>query len=486
MLTFGISANEHDAALAVVDGERILFASHSERYSRRKNDPHLNAELIAEAMQHGEPQLIVWYERPLLKRTRKLYAGQWDSAFRSDGASYLRRRFGLTAPVTTVGHHASHAAASFFSSPFDEAAIVVVDAIGEWTTISVWEGRGRALRCIWHQGYPHSLGLLYSAFTQRCGFKPNEEEYILMGLAAYGEPQFAELIRDDLIEPTRAPHFRLRANVHRGVLWWRPEIVAREHLAASIQAICEDYLVSLTRWAREKTDMLNLSLGGGVALNCVANARIARESGFDRFWIFPNPGDAGSSVGAVAALQRNRLAFTNAFLGHDIRRPFDVEGAVASLVAGAVIGVANGRAEFGPRALGHRSLLCDPRGPTTNERVNAIKQRELFRPFAPAILAEHAEEHFEMPTASSPFMQFVAKVRRPDLFPAITHVDGTARVQTVVQAENPTLHALLTRFRDATGCPMLLNTSLNIKGEPLVNSWEDAQRFSALHNVKIY
>ena len=486
MLTFGISANEHDAALAVIEGAQILFASHAERYSRRKNDPHLHPDLVAEALRYGAPDQIVWYERPLLKRTRKLHAGQFDTAMRTDGAAYLRGRFGLTAPVACVGHHASHAAASFFTSSFEEAAVVVVDAIGEWTTVSVWEGRSQTLRCLWRQRYPHSVGLLYSAFTQRCGFKPNEEEYILMGLAAHGEPKFVDIIREDLIEDTPPPRFRLKANVHRGVLWWRPEIEAREHLAASIQAICETYLVGLTRWARERTALRNIALGGGVALNCVANSRIARESGFERIWIFPNPGDAGSSVGAVAALQRRPLDFHNVFLGHDIQRPFDFEGAVASLAAGAVIGVANGRAEFGPRALGHRSLLCDPRGPEAKDRVNAIKQRELFRPFAPAVLENHAQEHFDMPTSTSPYMQFVAKVRRPDLFPAITHVDGTARVQTVAHNENPTLHALLSRFFDQTGCPMLLNTSLNIKGEPLVNTWDDARRFSEMHNVRIY
>jgi carbamoyltransferase len=486
MLTLGISANEHDAALAVIEGARILFASHAERYSRRKNDPHLHPDLIDEALCYGKPDQIVWYERPLFKRTRKLYAGQFDTALRADGAAYLRRGFGLTAPVAYVGHHASHAAASFFTSPFEEAAVVVVDAIGEWTTISVWEGRERDLRCLWRQRYPHSIGLLYSAFTQRCGFKPNEEEYILMGLAAYGEPKFADLIRDELIEDTPPPEFRLRTNVHRGLLWWHPEIDAHEHLAASVQAICETYLVGLTRWAQKRTGLRNIGIGGGVALNCVANARIARESGCERIWIFPNPGDAGSSVGAVAALQRQPLEFSNAFLGHDIRRPFDLEGAVSTLAAGKVIGIANGRAEFGPRALGHRSLLCDPRGPDVKDRVNAIKQRELFRPFAPAVLEEHAQEHFDMPTPSSPYMQFVAKVRRPDLFPAITHIDGTARVQTVTAKENPTLHRLLSRFRDHTGCPMLLNTSLNIKGEPLVNTWEDAQRFSEIHNVRVY
>ena len=204
MLTFGISANEHDAALAVIDGEKILFASHAERYSRRKNDPHLNELLIAEAMRHGQPEQIVWYERPLLKRSRKLYARQFDTAFCPDAASYLRSRFGLTTPVAKVGHHASHAAAGFFTSQFDEAAVVVVDAIGEWTTVSVWEARGQSLKCIWRQRYPHSLGLLYSAFTQRCGFKPNEEEYILMGLAAYGKPVLADIIRAMVLD--NRPH----------------------------------------------------------------------------------------------------------------------------------------------------------------------------------------------------------------------------------------------------------------------------------------
>lgn len=486
MLTFGISANEHDAALAVIDGDQILFASHSERYSRCKNDPHLHPDLVEEALSYGVPDQIVWYERPLRKRSRKLYAGQLDAVLRTDGGTYLRRRFGLTTPVVYVGHHASHAAAGFFTSSFDEAAIVIIDAIGEWTTISVWEGRGQYLRCLWRQCYPHSIGLLYSAFTQRCGFKPNEEEYILMGLAAYGEPKYVDLIRDDLIEDIPPPHFRLKANVHRGVLWWRPEIEEHEHLAASIQTICETYLVSLARWTRERTGLRNIVLGGGVALNCVANTRVARESGFERIWIFPNPGDAGSSVGAVAALRRQKLDFTNAFLGHDIRRPFNIAGAVADLAAGVAIGIATGRAEFGPRALGHRSLLCDPRGRDAKDRVNGIKQRELFRPFAPAVLAEHASAYFDMPTPASPYMQFVSRVRQPDLFPAITHIDGTARVQTVAQEENPTLHALLSRFYNLTGCPMLLNTSLNIKGEPLVNTWEDAQRFSARYNVKIY
>lgn len=485
-VVFGISANEHDAALAVVRGGEILFASHAERYSRIKNNPHLHKDLIGEALAYGEPRRIIWYERPFLKRIRKLRAGQYDAVLKTDGAHYLRNRFGLTAPVVYVGHHHSHAAASFFSSPFERAAVAVVDAIGEWSTLSVWEGCNRTLRCIWRQRYPHSLGLLYSAFTQRCGFKPNEDEYILMGLAAYGAPRFADLIRAELLDDRIAPRLRLSRNVHRGIRQWRPELTEAKDLAASIQLVTERYLCNLARWIAKRTGMKNLVLGGGVALNCVANSKLARAGIFDQVWIFPNPGDAGSCIGAVAAYRGERLNWRHAYLGHDIRRPFDIDGALASLLRGEVIGVANGRAEFGPRALGNRSLICDPRGPEVKDRVNAIKQRELFRPFAPTIMEEHAPSYFNMPVPISPYMQFVAPVLRPDLFPAIAHVDDTARVQTLRHDQNPTFYTLLERFYQQTGCPMLLNTSLNIKGEPLVNTWEDAQRFSALHGVKVF
>ncbi len=485
IVTFGISANEHDAALAVIKGSEILFASHAERYSRKKNDPHLNEDILRDALLHGEPQQIVWYERPLLKRTRKLWAGQYDAVRRTDGAAYLRR-FGLNAPVAYVGHHRAHAAASFFTSPFDEAAVAVVDAIGEWTTISVWEGRGRTLRCIWRQRYPHSLGLLYSAFTQRCGFKPNEEEYILMGMAAYGEPRYADLIRSDFLAQSVTPNLKLAQNVHRGIRRWRPEITEATDLAASIQLVTEEYLCTLVRWIAKKSGLRNLALGGGVALNCVANSKIARDGAFDNIWIFPNPGDAGSSIGAVAAYRGERINWQHAYLGYAIERSFDLDGALASLLRGEVIGIATGRAEFGPRALGNRSLVCDPRGPEVKDRVNKIKRREPFRPFAPAIMVEHAHTYFDLPVPFSPYMQFVAPVRAPDLFPAIAHIDNSARVQTVSKEQNPTFYALLECFYMRTGCPMLLNTSLNIKGEPLVNTWRDAERFSDLHSVSIF
>ena len=280
MNIYGVAANEHDASLAVVKDRDILFASHAERYSRKKNDPHLNEALLTEARAYGEPDLVVWYEKPFRKRLRKLWAGQRDHVLRRDGAAYLRR-FKFDAPVRYVGHHESHASAGFFTSPFDSAAILVVDAIGEWHTISAWKGRGRSLKKLWSQSYPHSLGLLYSAFTQRIGLKPNEEEYILMGMAAYGEPIYRDLIRQDFIARFDPPQLVLKENVHRGIRWWRPEFQDSENIAASIQRVTEEVLVGLTRWLATATGERNLVLMGGVALNCVANTKLALEGPFE-------------------------------------------------------------------------------------------------------------------------------------------------------------------------------------------------------------
>jgi carbamoyltransferase len=485
MTVYGICANEHEASVAVVRDGKILFASDAERYSRKKNDAHLNAALLHDARMFGEPDLIVWYEKPWLKRTRKLWAGQYSHAFKSDGGSYLRR-FGLNAPVKYVSHHESHAAGGFFTSPFDDAAILVVDAIGEWDTISAWYGGGTHLKKLWSQRYPHSLGLLYSAFTQRVGLKPNEEEYILMGMAAYGRPLYRNAIREGFIANRRAPWLELRKNIHRGIRWWRPELIDRENIAASIQLLTEQIIIGLVKWLARVTRNRRLVLMGGVALNCVANSRIANLGLFEDIWIMPNPGDSGSSIGAAAAYLRQHLDWTTPYLGHEIARSFDTKGALADLLAGEVIGVANGRAEFGPRALGNRSLLADPRGPHMKNKVNRIKKRESFRPFAPVILAEQAHEYFDMPVKTSPYMQFVARVRSPEMFSAITHLDGTARVQTLTYAQNPVLYQLVNEFYRKTGCPMLLNTSLNIKGEPLVNTWDDAMRFQATSGIRVF
>jgi carbamoyltransferase len=485
MIIYGISANEHDACLAVVRDNDILFASHAERYSRKKNDPHLNSALIAEARTFGDPDLIVWYEKPFLKRTRKLWAGQYEHVIRPDGANYLKG-FGLHIPVRYSGHHESHAAAGFFTSPFEQAAILVVDAIGEWETISAWRGEGRVLRRIWSQSYPHSLGLLYSAFTHRLGLKPNEEEYILMGMAALGEPIYREKILEDFVTLFEPPRLILKKNVHRGIKWWLPECEDHENIAASIQNVTEEILVGIARWLAKTTGERNLVLAGGVALNCVANSQIARAGLFDNIWIMPDPGDGGSSLGAVAAHTRTPLNWIHPYLGHNIDRPLDVDAAAQALARGEIIGVANGKAELGPRALGNRSLLSDPRGPLVKDRVNKMKLREPFRPFAPIVMAEHAHLYFDMPVETSPYMQFVARVRQPELFPAITHCDGTARVQTLTSTQNPAIYELLKRFHTLTGCAILLNTSLNVKGEPLVNTLEDAERLAKLWGIRVY
>ena len=488
MTVLGITSLGHDASVALVEQDgTILFAGHAERYSRVKNDGVINQALIDDALRYGTPSEIVWYERPWLKKSRMAYAGQWDGLATPSLRQHIDQFEALERlPISRVGHHEAHALAGFASSPFKRAFVLVVDAIGEWDTTSLWKAGGHGVEKLWSQRYPHSLGLLYSAFTQRCGFKPNEEEYILMGMAAYGEPKYAKLIREDLFEHKGGLAFRLKQNVHRGLRWWHPEITDVENIAASIQLVVEEYLIEAARHVRETYRCEDLVLMGGVALNCVANAKIMGTSGVKNLWIMPNPGDAGSSLGAAASRVEDKLQWLTPYLGYAIDRPFDRAGALEALRRGEVIGLANGRAEFGPRALGNRSLLTDPRGPDTKDRVNQIKRRELFRPFAPVIMDEFANEYFEMPVGQSPYMQFVAKVRRPDLFPAITHVDGTARVQTLMRRQNPQLYQLLWEFNAYEGCPMLLNTSLNIKGEPLVNTWEDAQRFAALHGVKMF
>lgn len=487
MLVWGVSALSHDAALAVVDGDQILFAAHAERYSRRKNDAELNQQIVDEALTYGHPDVVAWYERPLLKKSRQIRAGQFAVA--ADLAELPRhylRRFGVPDGhrFTVVDHHRSHAAAGFFTSGFDEACVLTVDGIGEWECMTVGVYTGCEYRSLRATRYPHSLGLLYSAFTRRCGFRPNEDEYIVMGLAALGRPVHVDAIYRELLE-RRPGDYRLRVNVHRGIGDWLPD-ARPEDLAASIQAVAEEVLVDVAGWARQRSGCHRLVLMGGVALNCVANTRIAHEAGFDDIFIMPNPGDAGSSLGAAAHVVGAPLHWAGPYLGTDIARPYQHAEILDALLDGQVVAVANGRAEFGPRALGNRSLICDPRGPHVKDKVNAIKGREPFRPFAPAVLEDHAEACFEMPVPRSPYMQFVARCRRPDLYPAIVHVDGTSRVQTVSRTDHPRFHALIADFHARTGCPMLLNTSLNRKGEPLVNDWDDALTLAAATDVSVF
>jgi carbamoyltransferase len=469
--------------------DKILFAAHAERYSRIKNDHLLNNSIISAAKVYGMPDKIVWYEKPLLKKTRQLYARQWAEVKSVSPASYLEFMGLGNIPIKYASHHASHAAGGYFTSEFNDAAIVVVDAIGEWDTISVWHAKGNKMKRIHTERYPHSLGLLYSAITDRVGLKVNEEEYILMGMAAYGKPVYYKALMDDFIDVMDGPHFKLKENVHQGLHWWREDIKSEQdyvNLAASIQRITEEFMCDITRWAYEITESNNLVLAGGCALNCVSNEKIARQNLFKNIWIMPNPGDAGSSLGCILAHTKRKAVWEGPYLGAKISHVFDYVHASEILEQGEIIGVATGKAEFGPRALGNRSLLADPRGKFIKDRVNDIKKRQRFRPFAPVIMEEYAHKYFDMPVKTSPYMQFTAKCLRPDLFPAICHVDGTSRVQTVNREQNEHLYNLLHEFYDRTGCPMLLNTSLNIKGEPLVNTWMDAVSFQHRYKVKMF
>ena len=489
MRIWGISALSHDAALAVVDDGRVVLAAQAERYSRRKGDPWLADGLLAQALAFGRPDRIAWYERPLLKKARHVRAGQWRAALT---AADLPRRYlrsldlGFRLPdIEYVGHHEAHAAAGFVTSDFADAAVIVADAIGEMSTFTIGHiCAGRPLRVLHRRLYPDSLGLLYSAFTRRCGFKANEEEYIVMGLAALGEPRHVADIHDELLERTD-PSFRLKLNPHRGIGHWRPEARV-EDLAASIQAVTEDVLVAAARWARAHTGSPRLVLMGGMALNCVANARVAELGIFDDIWIFPNPGDAGSSLGAAAAVADAPVAWSGPYLGTPISGEYPIERLLDDLRTDGLTAVANGRAEFGPRALGNRSLLADPRSTAMKPRLDRIKGRERFRPFAPVVREERAHEVFDLPVPRSPYMQFTARCRRPADFPAIVHVDGSSRVQTVTREQHAGLHELLVRWEEATGCPVLLNTSLNSRGEPLVDTLEDAARFATCEAVRVH
>jgi carbamoyltransferase len=487
----GISAGFHDAAVAVVrqDGE-IVFAGHSERYSKNKNDPTLHPDLLADCCDY-EFDTVAFYERPWMHNLQ-----QWRSGQRSYGPWTTRQAIHQhlgswyqhpARKEVSYGHHLSHAAAGFQTSPFDQAAVVVIDAIGEMDTISIYHARyddkGRArYKRLWRQGYPHSIGLFYSAVTKAVGLKPMEEEYITMGMAAYGSGLGTAWLRDQCIQDPI--DLRMRRNLHIGFDDDELSAYRPEDLAAAAQHLTEQMIRNVMLRARSLIGSNNLVYMGGVALNCVANSRIGDI--YDNIWIMPNPGDAGSSLGAAALAHGQRLRWRDAFLGHDIPGPYPVRDLLDHLIAHRIVGVASGRAEFGPRALGARSLLADPRGPDIKDRVNEIKRRQKFRPFAPVILEEYAKDYFDMPVNfdTSRYMQIVARVLRPDLYPAITHIDNTARVQTVGR-DGSGIRQLLEQWYLLTDCPMLLNTSLNVRGEPMVNDRHDADRFEKLYSVTV-
>ena len=484
MKILGINCMNHDASMTVVDGREIVWAAHAERYSRVKNDHFLNWKIVNEAMTHGPFDKVVYYERPWLKKTRQLYAGQFGTALSyTELPSWHLDHFDIKIDQY-VKHHDSHAAAGYFTSPFKDegATILTVDAIGEWETVSistadkVWIERKETIN------YPHSVGILYSAFTQRCGLKPAEEEYILMGMAAYGTPKYKQDIYEDFVH--QSP-FKLKKNLHRGLSDWHPEADVMD-IAASIQAVIEEILADLFLRA-SKYGSKNLVYAGGVALNCAANTVLANLGLFEKIWIIPNPGDSGSSLGCIAASEKIHLNWKNPFLGHNIEGEYPVDEIIKELKDNKMVGVANGRAEFGPRALGNRSLLADPRGEDIKDLVNGIKRRQKFRPFAPAILEEDVNDYFDLPKGvlNTPYMQYTAAYTHGKDCPAILHHDGTSRVQTVSKSDNEGFYELLTAWKKATGCSILLNTSLNIKGMPMVNDSNDGKLWTHKYGVKV-
>ena len=562
----GISAFYHDAAATLVRDGRILCAAQEERFSRKKNDPEFPAQAIQFCLRYanltpGKLDAVVFYDKPVLKFTRLLETylavapGGWRT-FPTVLANWLGGKLDLRktiraelpelradCPILFTEHHQSHAASAFYPSPFDEAAILTIDGVGEWATTTIGHGHGREIKMLKELRFPHSLGLVYSAFTDYCGFRINSGEYKLMGLAPYGEPKFADAIRRELLDIKPDGSFWLNPDCfnflhgttmtnekfHR--LFGGPprgpeEKIEQRHMdvARSIQLVTEEIMVLLARHAREVTGLKNLCLAGGVALNCVANGIILRERIFEKIWVQPAAGDAGGALGSALAAwyaqkENSRVAIPTdsmqaALLGpgflddeieavlraHDavfqkLEKDALLDFTVELLKTEKVIGWFQGRMEFGPRALGNRSIIGDARSAKMQSVMNLkVKFRESFRPFAPIVRRERVADYFELDT-ESPYMLLVAPVKKelcravsPEIkgldrlkeirstLPAITHVDYSARIQTVERESNPLLYDLLLRFEQATGCGVLVNTSFNVRGEPIVCTPDDAYR----------
>ena len=576
----GISAFYHDSAAALlVDGE-VVAAAQEERFTRKKHDYGFPSHAIEYCLEHAglsaaDLDYVGFYDKPLLKFERLLetYLSYAPSGFRSFLKAmplWLKQKLFLPREirkglhheykrrVVFTEHHESHAASAFFPSPFEEAAILTIDGVGEWTTVSLGVGRGNHVELTHELRFPHSLGLLYSAFTYFCGFRVNSGEYKLMGLAPYGEPRYVDLIQDHLLDLKEDGSFRLdmsyfnycqgltmtSGKLHR--LFGGPPrtmegpLTEREmDIAASIQKVTENVMLKMVQHAHQVTGMKNLCLAGGVALNCVGNGRVLREGPFDDVWIQPAAGDAGGALGVISFVWHQLLGNARTPVAHDsqsgsllgpefsddqVREFLDAQGAVyethsewdalydrvAQLLAGEkVVGWMQGRMEFGPRALGARSILGDARSREMQSVMNLkIKFRESFRPFAPSVLEKSVSDYFEMePGQSSPYMLLVAPVqpaKRVDpsgeaepargldklkecrsVVPAITHVDYSARVQTVDAQHAPRFHGLLSRFHELTGSPMVINTSFNVRGEPIVCTPEDAYRCFMATNMDV-
>jgi len=471
MLILGVNETSHDASVSLIDNGNIVFAAHAERYSKIKNDWYVNQELINDAFNYGKPDMIAYYEKPYLKKSRLMFGGSSD----------WKPKFDLLGiPRVNFKHHYSHAAAGYYTSNFDDCLIVVLDAIGEWNTSTIWVGEGKKIKHVESINYPVSFGLFYSAFTQLVGLKPNEEEYIFMGMAGYGDSLKYLKEIDDYF-----PVFdRQKYNFHKGIYDWPYKILEQDRfdIAAAAQRVYENRLIEFMRYAKQKTKKTKLVFMGGCALNCSANTKLWNV--FKNIWIMPNPGDAGSSLGAAAALYGNHLNWQGPYLGHNIEGEYPVKDIVDGLIKNKIVAVANGRAEYGPRALGNRSILADPRDPDIKDEVNKIKKREMFRPFAPVIMEECAGEWFDM-NFTSPYMQYAVKCKKPELIPSVVHIDGTSRVQTVNRNQHRGLWRVLNKFYQQTGVPILLNTSLNIKGQPLLNDQHDIIEWEKTYNFPI-
>mgnify|MGYP001214149190 CR=1 FL=1 len=501
MRILGLSFGFHDAGACMLNEDIIEFAGHSERYSKLKNDPWINHELIQAATEKGDPDVIVLHENAWAKKLRNFVNGNWRALREPTQKQWIKKFYpelkGI--PIQTYWHHETHATAGVLSSKYDDCAVMVIDAIGEFNTASIWKWKDNKLTKMHSINFPSSLGLFYSAVTHRVGLKPMEDEYILMGMAAYGKKEnWAELsnkMGKDIFKHkypwiSQKNSIACKVNLQRGLPkdWYQG--VDNFDMAAAAQHQVENRIYSYCQHAKELVGSKNLVYMGGVALNCVANSKLFDI--FEDIFIMPNPGDCGSSLGAAAKHYHKetgkKINWQTPYLGHNIEGKYPIKKALKSLKEGELFGIANGRAEFGPRALGNRSLCADPRGPDVKDKMNVIKKRQKFRPFAPMILEEYVHEYFEMPGGIShaPYMQFVAKCKKPEEFPAIIHEDGTSRVQTVRKEEHPDLHQLLSKFHKQTGCPMLLNTSLNIKGQPIVNDEDDAKAFAQHYGVKVH
>ena len=472
MIILGVNETSHDASVSLIKDGEILFAGHAERYSKQKNDWYVNDNLIKDALQYGTPDHIAYYEKPLLKASRLVLRG---------GSGEWKPRLELAkVPRKSFSHHYSHAAAGYYTSSFNDAVIVVLDAIGEYNTSTIWVGEGNKIRLKYKQNYPVSFGLFYSAFTQLIGLMPNQEEYIMMGMAAYGD--WTKYYRR--VDEYFPSYTKQKYNFHKGIIDWG-EIESEQDrfdIAAAVQVVYEQRLNDFMHMAYSITGKNNLVFMGGCALNSSANTLLWNI--FSDVWIMPNPGDAGSSLGAAAALYGKHVEWKGPYLGHDLGGKYPVDKIIDGILKNGIVAVASGRAEYGPRALGNRSILADPRDPNIKNKVNEIKQRELFRPFAPVVMADHAKKWFDM-DFESPYMQYTVKCLKPEKIPSVVHADGTSRVQTVTRDQHPGLYRVINKFYLQTGVPVLLNTSLNIKGQPLLNDLSDVRAWEEMYKTNI-